>query len=239
MDYEKRSGKYCVIKPWFVTSGIIIRRLARDIAEDTIWSRVHLSTLIIGEYVWYALHVYLQCKDPTPNPWWARNSLPPELMSKAGWCPSLSVAFLDEEVPQSFMYYISRIDRRDVGINHADCTSKYCTLDRLDVATYRTKHAEYCGESVSCPDVSLEPSRWTELLKIIDEKQVPLITVHWDGSEAEPSIEVISSEDNPVRAPVAQEKSINVEILEFQAKDESIKTTVVKPYVCISHVWSE
>ena len=221
VDLNKRSEIYCSIKPWLVTSGIVVRRLAQDDTEDSIGSKIHLSTLLIGEHLWHAISVYLQCTDPTPNPWWARNSLPPRLMTEAGWCPSLSMALLDEEVSQSFIYSISRIDQRNAGMDHVNCTSENCVLDKLDLDKYRTKHTEDCGAGIPCPGVALEPSQWAKLLMIVDEKQIPLITVQSSDNGENVIIEADSSQQY------------------FVMPTDSLKLTAIRQYVCISHVWSE
>ncbi|KAL8665150.1 MAG: hypothetical protein Q9168_007766 [Polycauliona sp. 1 TL-2023] len=241
MDFDTRAIKYRVIKPWFVTSGIVVRRLATETPEDSEWARIHLSTLAVGEYIFNALRVSLKCGDPTPSPWWARTSLLPTLMRTAGWCPSLTAALIDEEVSQSFIYYISRMDRRGASIDHAECTSNNCTLDKLDLKTYQTKHTEVCGGTSSCPYLSLEPQQWTHLLEIVQKQQVPLIVVEKGDDEATLSIRVSSSEVNGADAS----KEFAGSKVDSRNTDSCLTTESMsakpglKAYVCISHVWSE
>lgn len=241
MDYDTRSGKFAAIKPLFVTSGAMIRRLSNsNAADDSDWALVSLSTLLIGEFVWNALQFSLSCVDPTPSPWWARHSSTPKLMKEAGWCPSLVEALLDEEVSQSLIYYLSRIDRRGVGIDHSRCDSNYCTLEKWDLETYVTQHVEDCIGKPCCPHIPLEPARWTQLLEIVDNNQVPLITVISGEDGTDPFIDITSSEDNRIDAPTADSGAAIDSKSESKLDTEHSATNIrVKPYVCISHVWSE
>lgn len=241
MDYDTRNRNMAAVKPLFVTSGIMIRRLFSDDAADkSDWALVSLSTMLIGESVWNALTFSLRCTDSTASPWWARHSLPPKLMKEAGWCPSLVEALLDEEVSQSLIYYLSRIDRRGVGIDHSGCNSNYCTLDKLNPEIYVTQHAENCIGEPCCPYISLEPSRWTQLLEIVDNDQVPLIMVINGQDGADPFIDIISSEDNGADALTAYSgAAINSKSESKLDIERSAIGMSVKQYVCISHVWSE
>lgn len=235
MDYDPRAGKYCAIKPLFVACADAVRALAGGPLEDSEWATVHLEVLSIGEYMYGALRVNLRCGDPTPSPWWARNFLPPKYMVEAGWCPSLAEALLDEEASQSFIYYVSRADRRGIGVDHVNCTSNYCTLDTLNHETYKTKHAYDCRGTDLCLEICVEPSRWTQILEIVDKKQVPLITVVGGGSEIPISVEVTSSEEE------FNDASTSSMLTEGTTDSESHEGSqhMPKPYVCISHVWSE
>lgn len=111
------------------------------------------------------------------------------------------------------------------------CTSNYCTLDRLDLKRYQTKHMQNCSDSIICPEIVLELTSWTELLDIVEKEQVPLITVTSSDNGLNPLIEVTSSEDNQAPARVYSEEGVSK-----TKDDDKASFTAVKSYVCISHV---
>ena len=109
MHTSQRAEIYSKVKPCLVIASITVRRLAQSQIGDPIWHVVHLSVLMLGEYLTNITKFFLQCTDPTPSPWWGRNILACELMDSAGWCPSLSRSLLDQEVDQTSIYYLGRM----------------------------------------------------------------------------------------------------------------------------------
>lgn len=156
MHINQRGNIYGKVKPWLVTSGILVRRLAQEKVDDSIWHVVHLSALMLGEYLMNITAFFLQCTDPTPSPWWGRNNFVYELMDAAGWCPSLSKSLLDQEVDQTSIYYLSRMQKHDTKSAHIACTSSYCTLEKLNIDIYETKHTDDCPGSRMCYGVTLD-----------------------------------------------------------------------------------
>ena len=232
MHTSQRAEIYCKVKPCLVTASITVRRLAQSKVDDPIWHVVHLSVLMLGEYLTNITKFFLQCTDPTPSPWWGRNNLACELMDSAGWCPSLSKTLLDQEVDQTSIYYLSRMQKSDTRNDHIACTPNCCTLERLNVDTYKTEHADNCSGSRMCHDVHLEPSMWTFLLDVVSERQVPLLTVIEGTQSGNIKLKVMTNEADQASS-VADSKMAD----STAANRKPIAMS--RRYVCISHVWSE
>ena len=188
---------------------------------------MHLSVLILGEYLTNITKSFLQCTDPTPSPWWGRNNLARELMDSAGWCPSLSKSLLDQEVDRTSIYYLSRMQKLDTKSDHIDCTASCCTLEKLNVDTYKTKHTDNCLGSHMCHHIYLEPSIWTVLLDIVYERQVPLLMVVDGTQSGNIKVKVMTNEAD-LASSVADTTAANRR-----------PVAINRRYVCISHVWSE
>ena len=232
MHISQRADIYCKVKPCLGTASITVRRLAQSKCDDPIWHVVHLSILMLGEYLTNITKFFLQCIDPTPSPWWGRNNLACELMDSAGWCPSLSRSLSDQEVDQTTIYYLSRMQKSDTRNDHIDCTTSLCTLERLNVDTYKTQHADDCSGSRMCHDVHLEPSMWTFLLDIVYKRQVPLLTVIEGTHAGNIKVKVMTNEAD-LTSSVA-----DTEMADTTAANRK-PVAMSRRYVCISHVWSE
>ena len=51
MHTSQRAEIYCKVKPCLVTASITVRRLGQNKVDDPIWHIVHLSILVLGEYL--------------------------------------------------------------------------------------------------------------------------------------------------------------------------------------------
>ena len=231
LSTDERAKIYCRVKPLLVTAGHAVRRLAKDTASPT-WQIVHFSALTLGEYLENWVKFFLQSSDPTPNPWFGRSALTPQLMDEAGWCPSLTAALLDQEVDQSSIYYLSRIGQGYNSKDHATCSMNHCAFDKLNEGTYRTKHADDCPGSEECSETVLDSSMWILLTDIVEAGQVPLLTILAQNHNGKPNIKVTTSEKCPSRSDLDSVRKGSPRI-------DRTALSGVKPYVCISHVWSE
>ena len=231
LSIDERAKIYRIVKPLLVTMSHAARRLADDTASST-WQIVCLSILSVGEYLENMVKFFLQSSDPTPSPWFGRSTLALQLMNEAGWCPSLSAALLDQEVEQSSIYYLSRIQNHYNSKNHASCPANYCVLDKLDHKTYRTRHAEDCRGLRECSNILLDSPTWILLTDIVEAGQIPLLTVLVQDGNYEPKIKVTTSEESfsPSGLDSLQAKG---------PEKDGTPLPEIKPYVCISHVWSE
>ena len=68
MHMSQQADIYCKVKPCLVTASIAVRQLAQGKVDDPTWHVVHLSVLILGEYLTNITTCFLQCTDPTPSP---------------------------------------------------------------------------------------------------------------------------------------------------------------------------
>ena len=231
MHISQRADIYSKVKPCLVTASIAVRRLAQSKVGNSVWHVVHLSVLILGEYLTNITKYFLQCTDPTPSPWWGRNKLARELMDSAGWCPSLSKSLLDQEVDQTSIYYLSRMREPDTKRDHIDCTPSRCKLEKLNVKTYKTQHADECLGPNMCHDLCLEPSMWEILLGIVYKKQIPLLVVTDGTRDGNIKVEVMTNE--------ADLASSVADGLADKTTANRKPVAIYRRYVCISHVWSE
>lgn len=222
MPLEDLAVIHCLVKPYLMTAGIIVRRLAKEPAEST-WRVVHLSVLMLGEYLTGMIKFFLQTSDRTPGPWFGRNALAPQLMNQAGRCPSLSRTLVDQDVDQSSIFYLSRMIKRDINKDHHSCSPSYCVVDKLDLRTYKTKHADECQDLQTCSPVILDSPEWVSLMVIIEKRQVSLLTVTEGGIDGI-KVSVTSSEVGMAFSGLESHVSL---------------VSGTREYVCISHVWSE
>lgn len=223
MPFNERAEVLCIVKPQVVTAGNVVRRVSSEIGNST-WHAVHLSALMLGEYLTSMMRFFLQVDDDTPNPWFGRSTLAPQLMDEAGWCPSLSRSLVDQEVEQSFIYYLSRMHKRNTAQTHLCCTSTYCVLDKLDHEKYETKHAGDCRGLEQCSTMILDHPEWNSLTNIVEEHQTPILTVVEGAHPPEIKIIVTSSDRHTVSSGL---------------DNHGGSPHGAQPYVCISHVWSE
>ena len=232
MPLEGRARIFSAVKPCLVTAGNVVRKLAKE-RGDWQWHAIHLSTVILGEYLTCMMKSLLELTDPTPDPWFGRSILASDLMDEAHWCPSVLKALLDQEVYQSSIYYLTKMNRRGIDKDHSLCDSDCCILDMLDHAKYKTRHADMCQEPSECSSIILESAAWILLTDLVAGGQVPLITVdEGKGDFGSLKVNVMTSKfhlSTPER-----------DVYRFSKRNTKLKPTGdLRPYICISHVWSE
>ncbi|KAL2039835.1 hypothetical protein N7G274_007236 [Stereocaulon virgatum] len=83
---------------------------------------------------------------------------------------------VDQEVNQSSIYYLSRMNKRDIDEDHTSCSLAHFVLDELDHRIYRTMHTDECRGSNQCSVVNLDSPTWILLTDIFPRCQVPLLT---------------------------------------------------------------
>ena len=153
-------------------------------------------------------------------------------MDSVGWCPSLSKSLLDQEVDQTCIYYLNRMQKANTESDHINCTPSRCTLENLNVDTYKTRHTDDCLGSHMCHDIPLELSAWTILLDIVYKRQIPLLMVI-DGTQlGNIKVDVMKNEADLASSVV------DTELVEMTAANRK-PIAISGRYVCISHVWSE
>jgi hypothetical protein len=141
-----------------------------DLLSD--WSVVHLSVVILGEYLAGALK---SCYGERCIKNWGPSLLAEHKMLNAGWCPSEISIFNDQGLNITSMYYFGFLDRHYLGRDHSACTSLRCFTEQLNWDTYRTKHEHGCDCSEDWEAKQSEHDWVEHICRIVRDRKIPLV----------------------------------------------------------------
>jgi hypothetical protein len=106
---------------------------------------VQLSIMILWNYLGCAAVTFYKPKAVNYDVPIGQSAYLKKRMVQAGWCPHEVSSLCDQLVGTACLYYLSSFNRHSLVQNHGSCvTSSHCIYAKLDLETYKTKHATEC-----------------------------------------------------------------------------------------------
>ena len=202
---------------------------------------VLLSNAVLGEHLDLVHRFYEPRESKLKRKYsyhaWGENDYVKTRMIEAGWCSSEVFTLIDYNISCSALYYLSMMDRHTLERDHTKCSKSFrCSLEDLDVDTYKTLHTSSCSKDRECQDVDIDVGG------VLAAGHIPLLTIEVINddprivvtvSSAEPSVSGVSSK-------LARDEHIDGDLYTIIFKKLApCGDGPIIPYVCISHVWAE
>ena len=149
-------------------------------------------------------------KEPTAPPLEWENAYLDEVMKNAGWCGG-ELSTMRKSCNLSSRYYLSTMNRNVLAKDHRTCVEgRRCQAHQVRFQSYQTKHIPSCTDHTGCTEIGPDIE---EVVTAIENGGSALIRAHSDSSEERYRLQVLQT--------------------------GGINCLTVKPYVAISHVWSD
>lgn len=151
-------------------------------ATPSLRDRIILSVYALGDFLHYALMLWLPMSVTPAEPEWGKLRYVPFLKERlidAGWCRSEANLLDDQPTGLSSLYYMSFIDRKLLGRNHGQCPDDF-TCDYENLKSYETLHSDDCPGTSLCTDIDVTQFQGPSVQQIISEGSIPVVTVEVD-----------------------------------------------------------
>jgi hypothetical protein len=209
-------------------------------ATPSLRDRIILSVFALGDFLHYALMLWLPQDVPPTEPEWGTLRYVPflkERLLNAGWCRSEANLLDDQPTGLSSLYYLSFIDRRPLGKDHRACPDSFnCKYEKLD--EYKTLHCDDCPGKRFCKDVDVSQFQGPSVQQIVREDNIPVVTLEVErnlpafekSSALVPAQSMLPGIQNVLRGRLT-----SVSTNSTNSSDQ----TAASQYVAFSHVWQE
>jgi len=116
--------------------------------DPSIGNVVQLSIMMLWDYLGCAAMTFYKPKAANYDIPTGQCAYLKKLMVQGGWCPHEISSLCDQMAGSTCLYYLSSFNRHSLGRSHESCTtSSHCVYAKLDLETYKTKHAAECTSS--------------------------------------------------------------------------------------------
>jgi hypothetical protein len=105
-------------------------------------------------------------------------------MKRHSWCP-FKIEQIVSTHSQATAYYLSRLFKKSLQLDHSHCTVANCVANNVDMANYTTK---YATPGCTCAHI---PFPDAEMRKTIADGGIPVVRVRHVAENGSPEIEVV------------------------------------------------